>query len=1169
VCSSDLDARFRIALPHNSVIVDGTPFVSLSGILDKAGKYISDKLSMYANSFVDVVKDPYIMKIIYSDRLVSTFMFLERAGVPMRSIGLFMTQPIIREYVNMLDASGESSFSIENERAITALGKMFPTTKDALNRASIDVSDKGMSGAISKYYKDKQKLTDIENAQQRLILEQFISYYKMSDNLFKITQATNYDTTSFKNADDLYRKELTTSLTQEINPISSPSKILSSSHLGTLAKTLDRAGIALGEILKFNKPEFRGVLERVIYQYASNSYVSKDKFARIAEKLSASFLDYIIQTNMNTLDLKSLVVDSDSVANRIEAAKVLYPEVKILKDFVMESSGVMGGAKTVKLRANVKEVYDENLYIGYMREMKSHPALRDLYNDLVRLAIVQGTYQSAVSIKNIVPLEDYAAIVAPIMKTLNVNDNIRQFYKEAMFQRSNWKDKNIVPRVKPSFYLDEDGDYDPLITVDENDVEIYQYSTKAFPEIPELGITSGQRKIMLLHPKSKGSKNSVVTVPRVVKVGNTESMVDFITGQTVTKAEFAMRKQAGDTTIDEIYGYKRLEDIDGNPIVTDRGYHIYKQINLLGDGQYASEYKIFPTSSPINNGTVKIEQELPDNDILRYMFKDDLPIIPSNLEISIPNEPVTGRQVVPQQAPIEPIIEKEEEVVDNQPVVKQGKSIFELRTNPLEYTSKQTKALTDIQNLIDANKQGYYLLAGYAGTGKTTIAENIVRYASQSGKNVILLAPTNKAAKVLTSKLNAVGLSGAETIHSSIYGQPDPETGEWFTAKKAVNAVMLVDESSMISKEVMNDLLNVSSGGNNVLILMGDSFQLEPVGEDAGLFKGDVAQVKDSKSELTEVRRQSLDSNVLKLATVIRTDNKAYVPTVSMEDIKISSSRDEFVNDFRQSIKNNEDAVIIVATNNERLAMNTVARMEKFGPNRKVINNGETLVAVANSVGLSNSEIFNVADIEDQGTKHELTFKFGDKTQTYDMYLTYVKLDNGKQVKVMHFPQLDRPSLYHAQILQSMRESNRELFENLDNGVDITYTKRGPKLSSAIVISTYGYAVTAHKSQGSQWSKVFVNQNYSSPTWNPARWFYTAITRSSKDLIILPTTNNQRINPMDMDAKIDQITKESVPLDVITLKDGSTYNRADINATMLEKIGYTPEEIGEILKSIC
>ena len=570
----------------------------------------------------------------------------------MRSIGLFMSQPIIREYVNMLDASGESSFSIENDEALNRVGKMFPTKKEVLNKAKIDVTTNTMTSTISKYYKDKQNLTDIENAQQRLLLGQFVSYYKMAKNLFDVTQAINYDTTSFKNADDLYKKELTTALNNEINPISSPSKILNSSHLGTLAKTLDRAGIALGEILKFNKPEFRNILERVIYQYASNPYLSKDKFSRVAEKLSASFLDYIIQTNMSTLDLTSLVIDSNSVANRIEAAKVLYPEVKILKDFVMESSGVMGGAKTIKLRANVKEVYDENLYIGYMREMKSHPQLRDLYNDIIKLSIIQGTYQSAVSIKNIVPLEDYAAIVAPIMKTLKVDNKLNQFYKDVMFQRNNWKDKNVVPRARPSFYLDEGGGYDPLITIDSNDIEIYQYSTKAFPEIPELGISSGQRKIMLLSPRSKGAINSVVTVPRITTVGNTENMVDFITGETVTKAEFAMRKQAGDTTIDEIYGYKRLEDSDGEPIVTDRGMHIYKQINLLGDGQYASEYKLFPTPSPINNGTVKIEQELPDNDIIRYLLKDDETIIPSTIQTYIPNEPVTGRVIVPAQAPV-------------------------------------------------------------------------------------------------------------------------------------------------------------------------------------------------------------------------------------------------------------------------------------------------------------------------------------------------------------------------------------------------------------------------------------------------------------------------------------------------------------------------------------
>ncbi len=1591
---------FKIALPHNSVIVDGYARVSLSGRIDKAGKYISDKLSMYANSFVDVVKDPYIMKIIYSDRLVSTFMFLERAGVPMRHVGLFMSQPIIKEYVNMLDAEDVSSFSIENEEILLKLAKMFPTSNTDLTKASIDSKEASLANNISKYYKNKQTLTSLENAEQRLLLEEFIKYYKMGDGLFKITQATNYDTTSFKSADDLYRKQVMTELISGVNPISSPSKILNSSHIGALAKFLDKADEALGEVLKFNRREFRNILEKVISQYARNQYLSKDKFTRVAAKLSASFLDYIIQTKMSTLDLKSLTVDSNSVANRIQAAKVIYPNIQILKDFVIESSGLPGGAKTVKLRVNLKEAYDENLYIGYMREMRSYGPLEDLYKDLIKLAIIQGNFASAVSIKNIVPLEDYAAIVAPIMKTLVINDVINQFHKEAMFQRNNWKDKNIVPKTRPSFYLEEGSDtFDPFITFDEYGEYIYQYSTKAFPEKPNLGLGVNQRQVMRLHPKAKGASNSVIIVPRVITVGEAKSMVDFITGETVTKSEFAIKKQSGDTSITALYGYKRIEDNDGEPLLTSDGYYIYKQINLLGDGQYASEYKLFPTKSPINNGTIKVEQEIPDLDIISEFFTDASTFVPStfidplqpaakqvsgveissnskglaaaltnptelakskgnltesypvefeavtypdaeatyqamkkyatkdegpkstyNLMVSIlkaklqqyprlvseitkqggsswilssthqptkqnsvwetggknwfikslndayldavqapkdvsgapkgemvkegiyvnqegltkeeqlelfdylkpflesqgkktnkganapimiglglrwdykSNNPnltpvnignnlaggstsyayydlsingktlgkitprfvelmnkstgidisnydgaiinlysngslignhsdleesataekypvvvaniggtgniilgnnqdkvsvelkagaaylfghdgknrkiqhstyasevkgflpsitvaqegktfnqgdyrvsITMRRVMPLEPgmPASPTINSQpkqpsvktrteefsefgtqyrftlegdriissefkqggrewqpmnsknavskyqalsskkteideiDEIFGPSPVVKEGKTIFESRNTPLEYTSKQTKALADIQKLIDANKQGYYLLAGYAGTGKTTIAENIAVYAMSQGRPVLVLAPTNKATKVLGDKFKKAGVpSAVSTIHSAIYGEPDPNTGEWKPKANLKNHVIIVDESSMIEDSVMNDLLN-NTKKNNILIFMGDGFQLEPVGEDSGLFADKIEQIGSNKSELTEVRRQAFDSNVLKLATLMRTDNKAYVPTTSVEDVKVSKSRDEFINDFKQSIKNNEDVIMIVATNNERLAMNTVARMEKFGPKRKVINDGEVLAAVANSSDIANSEIFKVGSVQDEATKHELTFNFGNKTETFDMYLSTVTLANGDQVKLMHFPQLNRPSLYHEQILQSMRQSNRELFETLDNGSDIIYVKNKAKLSSAIVISTYGYAVTAHKSQGSQWSKVFVNQNYSAPTWNPARWFYTAVTRSAKDVVILPTSYNTKINPMDMNARIDQIAKESVPLDSITLKDGSTYNKIDVYASMLENKGYTPEEIGKLLQSIC
>lgn len=447
------------------------------------------------------------------------------------------------------------------------------------------------------------------------------------------------------------------------------------------------------------------------------------------------------------------------------------------------------------------------------------------------------------------------------------------------------------------------------------------------------------------------------------------------------------------------------------------------------------------------------------------------------------------------------------------------KSIFESRAVSIDYTPGQEKALTDIGKLIDANKQGYYLLAGYAGTGKTTIAENIARYSMQSGRPVNVLAPTNKAAKVLNDKLKAAGVSSeASTIHKSIYGEPDPITGEWIPKADLKNSVIIVDESSMISKELMADLLNATRR-NNIIVFMGDRFQLEPVGEDSGLFAGKVSEVKDSQSELTDVKRQSLDSNVLKIATLTRIDNKGYVPTVSMEDFKVSKSRNEFINDFKESIRNNENSVCIVATNAERMTMNEIARMEKFGPNRKVLEDGEVLIAVANSSDIPNSEIFTAKALRGDLEKQSLTFKFGDKSETYDVYVAYVVGEDGLERKTLHFPKLDKPSLYHAQILKAMRESNPDMYANFDNGRDITYSKKGPKLSASIVISTYGYSITAHKSQGSQWDKVFVNQNYNAPTWNAARWYYTAITRSAKDVIVLPSGNNSRISPADIETK--------------------------------------------------
>jgi predicted NAD-dependent protein-ADP-ribosyltransferase YbiA (DUF1768 family) len=494
-------------------------------------------------------------------------------------------------------------------------------------------------------------------------------------------------------------------------------------------------------------------------------------------------------------------------------------------------------------------------------------------------------------------------------------------------------------------------------------------------------------------------------------------------------------------------------------------------------------------------------------------------------------------------------------------------SIFESRNVQIDYTRGQTEALTDIANLIDKGGDGYYLLAGYAGTGKTTIAENIAKYGTQSGKAISVLAPTNKAAKVLNDKLKSTGVaSEPTTIHKAIYGEPDPDTGEWVAKSDIKNSVIIVDESSMIAKEVMEDLLRLTKGKNNTIIFMGDSFQLEPVGEDSGLFKGKVTEVNNSKSELTEVKRQSLDSDILKVATVIRNDKVAYVPETSTEDFKITNSKNEFIQNFKQSVKNNDDVAMIVATNAERIFMNKLARGAKFGENvENIINPNETIISIANSSEYSNSELFNVKDLRGEPTKHSITFtdNYG-KESRYDIYLAYVVNDNNKEIPILLLPEIDKPSVYHAQILKAARESSRELYNALSGWI-FTTNRGAEKLSPALTIGTYGYAITAHKSQGSQWNKVYVNQNYVIPGSDAARWFYTAVTRAAKEVEIFPTRANTIIKNSDIDAKLNNIVVENL----ISLKDGNQYSPQEINSTMLEQMGYSPEEIGKILKEIC
>lgn len=177
--------------------------------------------------------------------------------------------------------------------------------------------------------------------------------------------------------------------------------------------------------------------------------------------------------------------------------------------------------------------------------------------------------------------------------------------------------------------------------------------------------------------------------------------------------------------------------------------------------------------------------------------------------------------------------------------VVEKKPIEENRADDLKLNTGQTKVLKFLdKNTITLNKdegKKESIISGYAGTGKTTIIENIVRQSLDKGYEVHVAAPTNKAVYVLMEKApdDLIGRDGKpplvnyQTIHKLIYGEPDQETGIFKPAAEyGKHNIIIIDRSSMIDEKMYQDLKeNILDKGGKI-IFFGDGFQLPPIGKD-------------------------------------------------------------------------------------------------------------------------------------------------------------------------------------------------------------------------------------------------------------------------------------------------------------------------------------------------
>lgn len=457
-----------------------------------------------------------------------------------------------------------------------------------------------------------------------------------------------------------------------------------------------------------------------------------------------------------------------------------------------------------------------------------------------------------------------------------------------------------------------------------------------------------------------------------------------------------------------------------------------------------------------------------------------------------------------------------------------------LQSFPFETTPGQKILFTKLSEFIlNKNSDQIFVLKGYAGTGKTTTVRSLVQCLPALGGKTVLLAPTGRAAKVLS---NYTGKQ-AFTIHKKIYyRKPDNDGGMAFTLQQNLhtNTIFIVDEASMISNtgglsgngnfgggSLLDDLISYVFNGNSCkLIFIGDTAQLPPVGLDVSPAL-DIDFLKASYyfqvdwHELTEVVRQTENSGILTNATTIRnqikaqSDGKPHFEIDGFKDVvRLGGDELEDALNSAYSKYGAEDTMVICRSNKRANIFNQQIRA-RIRWQENEISTGDFMMVVKNNYFwlpeeskagfIANGDIVELTSIGKIQEMHG--FKFADV-----------------RIRLIDYP--DEPELETRIILDTImiespslsQEDNKRLYNSVsadysdiaDRRMRLKKVKEDGFFNALQV--KFAYAVTCHKAQGGQWPCVFVEQGYLTDEMintEYMRWLYTAVSRASDKLYLV------------------------------------------------------------------
>ena len=456
-----------------------------------------------------------------------------------------------------------------------------------------------------------------------------------------------------------------------------------------------------------------------------------------------------------------------------------------------------------------------------------------------------------------------------------------------------------------------------------------------------------------------------------------------------------------------------------------------------------------------------------------------------------------------------------------------------------EPTREQQEAIDVFATFMaDSRMMPVMVMRGSAGTGKTTLAAAIVRALQSLEQQLVLLAPTGRAAKVFSLYAG----SAAYTIHRRIYRQKSLEGGFELGYNNAKDTLFIVDEASMVSlngegRSLLDDLISyVYNGRNCRMMLIGDHAQLPPVGEEES--PALMAPVLRSyglhvyECTLNEVLRQSQESGILYNATEVRWlmyDGRCELPQVHLKgftDIHVVPG-DELIETLASSYsKVGLDETLVVTRSNKR------ANIFNQGIRNQILGREEELTTGDQLMVVKNNYYWPLAESRKQLANSPRNATLSQREQPME-FIANGDMCVVRRVRNVHeqygfrfaevtvaFPDYDDYELTATVLLDTLTSEapalTRDQQETLYNKVLEDYAdipRKADRLKAlkedryynALQVK-YAYAATCHKAQGGQWAHIYVDQGYMTDdmlSTDYLHWLYTAFTRATEQLYLV------------------------------------------------------------------